>query len=86
MNTAEAKFILKLKKEKEYSEAEGKRLSEVATHWQSEYDKLKSDNELLLNALKIYVELEKDKHGLMPVFLRPATSAIKEAIKQVENK
>ena len=42
----------KLKENKEYVEAEGKRLSEVATHWQKECERIKSDNAILLETLK----------------------------------
>lgn len=38
----------------------------------------------LLSALKLYMEREKEYHGNIPVFLRPVTNAIKEAIRQAE--
>ena len=46
-----------LKEEKEYSEEEGKRLSDVAIHWKKEYDKIKEDNAILLEALSAIVDL-----------------------------
>lgn len=39
--------------------SEGKRLSEVATHWKKEYDKLKEDNALLLELNKDLLDIAK---------------------------
>jgi len=54
-------------------------LKEIETKL-NEYDKQKEDNALLLDALKMYLEIENNSHGLMPVLLRPFTRKAKEAI------
>lgn len=66
----------KLKEEKEYAEAEGKRLSEVATHWQKECERIKQS-----------LELFRDKYFSKDGNLTGHQyDEITEIIKQVENK
>jgi hypothetical protein len=50
------------------------------------YPELKKQNELLLEALKMFFEIESDPviHGILPVVLRPFRNAAKEAIQQAE--
>jgi len=104
--TDNAEFICKavneystLIEEKEYAEAEGKRLSEVATHWKNEYDKLKKDNTALLDALKPFINLADEvfkegryeRNGILYAFNKAeitfeALRAAKEAGQKAESK
>ncbi len=40
----------------------------------------------LLEALKEYIEMEREQHGNMPVFMRPITNKIKAAIEKATKK